>query len=72
MAGILTVRLDDDLADALDRVCTRTGRSRDDVVRDALRRHLRRTEFELIREQLVPYAEAAGWFTDEDVFRDVS
>ena len=49
-----------------------TGRSRSDLVRDALRRQLALLQFEQLRRRIVPFAEARGYLTDEDVFRDVS
>ncbi len=72
MATVLTVRLDDDLEEELDRACARSGKSRSELVRDALRRQIRLSEFLAMRQEIMPYAEAAGWLTDEDVFRDVS
>lgn len=48
------------------------GRTRSDVVRDALRRQLALLRFETARRRLMPLAEARGYLTDEDVFRDVS
>jgi predicted transcriptional regulator len=72
LATLLTVRLDDELGRELDRMCESSGLTRSDVVRDALRRQLRRMEFEDLRRELMPYAEAQGWLTDEDVFREVS
>jgi predicted transcriptional regulator len=68
----VTIRLDDRLQKELDRLCRQLGRTRSDVVRDALRRQLSLTRFERNRRRLLPYAEAAGYLTDEDVFRDVS
>ncbi len=41
-------------------------------MRDALRRQLAIRRFEQLREQMIPVAEARGYLTDEDVFRDVS
>ncbi|HEX8906009.1 MAG TPA: ribbon-helix-helix protein, CopG family [Longimicrobiaceae bacterium] len=67
-----TVRLDDDLAQSLEDYCRATGRSRNEVVRDALRRHLRLFRLEQFRRELIPFAEARGYFTDEDIFRIVS
>jgi hypothetical protein len=48
------------------------GRSRSDIVRDALPRQLSVLRFEEPREQVMPFAEARGYLTDEDVFEDVS
>lgn len=72
MATMLTVRLDDELERDLETLCEKYGRSRSDFVRDALRRQIRQAEFAALRSELMPYAEAQGWVTDEDVFRNVS
>jgi predicted transcriptional regulator len=72
MATMLTVRLDDDLERDLDFLCEKSGQSRSDFVRGALRREIRQAEFAALRSELMPYAEAQGWVTDDDVFRDVS
>jgi len=69
---VLTIRLDRDLQKQLDRVCKQLGRTRSDVVRDALRRQLALLQFEQLRRQTMPFAEARGYLTDEDVFREVS
>lgn len=68
----MTIRLDPDLADLLDRLAARSGRTRSDLVREALQRQLGLLEFEQLRRLIMPYAEARGYLTDEDVFRDVS
>ena len=56
----LTIRLDDKLEREIARLAKRMGRSKSEIAREALRR------------QAMPYAAAAGYLTDEDVFRDVS
>jgi len=56
----------------LARLARRTGRSRSDLVREALRRQLALAEFQDLRRRIMPLAEARGYLTDEDVFRDVS
>ena len=68
----VTVRLDDDLKPILDEVCRRFGRTRSDVMREALRRHLAQLRFEQLRRRVMPFAEARGYLTDEDVFNAVS
>jgi predicted transcriptional regulator len=68
----LTVRLPPELDRMLRRVAKRTGRRRSEIVREALQRQLWREEFEDLRRRVVPFAEARGYLTDEDVFRDVS
>ena len=68
----ITVRLDKKLDTELKRLSKRTGRPKSDLIRDALRRQLALTRFEELRQSIAPFAEARGWLTDEDVFRDVS
>ena len=70
--GAVTVRLDDDLEPLLDEVCRRSGRTRSEVIREALRRHLAQLRFEQLRRRVMPFAEARGYLTDEDVFHKVS
>ena len=68
----ITVRIDDELAPILDEVCKRSGRTRSEVIRTALKRHLALVEFRRLRRQTMPYAAAHGFLTDEDVFDSVS
>jgi len=68
----LTIRLDPELEKQLDRLAARTGQSRSEIVREALRRQLAVSQFQELRKRMMPFAEAAGYLTDEDVFRDVS
>ncbi len=72
MSDVVTIRLDRALASRLARISKRLGRTRSDVVRDALRRQLALLQFEDLRKRLAPFAEAQGYLTDEDVFGDVS
>jgi predicted transcriptional regulator len=68
----LTIRLDPELERRLNRAAKRSGRSRSEFVRDALRRQLAVSQFEDLRRRIMPFAEAQGYLTDEDVFREVS
>lgn len=72
MKSTVTVRLDNDLDRQLAEASEALGRSRSDIVRDALRRHLSVLRFEKLREQVMPFAEARGYLTDDDVFDAVS
>ena len=67
----LTIRLDAALERQLERLAKVSGRSRSEIARDALRRQLTLLDFEDARRQVVPFAEARGYLTDEDVFRTV-
>jgi hypothetical protein len=68
----ITIRLDDALERELDQACARTGRTRSDLARHALRRQLALLRFERVRRRVLPLAESQGCLTDDDVFRDVS
>ena len=68
----LTIRLDRDLERRLSKAAKRSGRSRSEFVRDALKRQLAVAQLEDLRRRIMPFAEARGYLTDEDVFRDVS
>ncbi len=72
MKEVVTIRLGTELQNELDEVCEQLGRTRSEVVRDALRRQLNLMRFERTRRRIAPFAEARGYLTDEDVFRDVS
>lgn len=68
----LSIRLDEDLDRLLDKASAQDGKSRSNIARDALRRQLRLTQFEALRRRMMPFAEARGFLTDEDVFAKVS
>lgn len=68
----LTIRLLKSLERLLERVSRKSGRNRSELVREALRRQLAIQAFEELRKRAAPFAEAAGYLTDEDVFRDIS
>ena len=68
----VTIRLDAKLQRDLDRLSRQLGRSRSDLVRDAVRRQIALLRFDEIRRTLLPLAEAQGILTDEDVFKIVS
>jgi predicted transcriptional regulator len=68
----VTIRLDSKLRRELDRLCRRLGRTRSEVVRDAVRRQIALLRFDEGQRRLIPYGEAAGYLTDKGVFRDVS
>jgi predicted transcriptional regulator len=68
----ITIRLDADLASILDQVCRSSGRSRNEIARTALKRHLAQLRFQHLRQQTIPFAAAHGFLTDEDVFDRIS
>ncbi len=71
-SSAITIRLDRNLERLLARASRRSGRNRSEIAREALRRQLRISQFEASRRRLMPFAEARGFLTDEDVFAEVS
>jgi predicted transcriptional regulator len=72
MKDSLTIRLDDELAAMLAKAARASGRTRSEVAREALRRQLAVVLFDQLRTRIMPFAEAQGVLTDEDLFRLVS
>lgn len=68
----LTIRIDDDFDAELTRLAQATHRTKSELVRELLRRQAALEELRQTRRQLMPYAERAGYLTDEDFFRDFS
>lgn len=72
MRQSVAISLPADLTEELDLAAREEGSSRSQRVRDALRRYLAVRRFRALRNDILPYAEAAGFMSDEDVFRALS
>lgn len=72
MSTTLTIRIDDELDAQLSRLAKETRRTKSELVREMLRREAALAELRRSRMRLKPYAERAGYLTDEDFFRDFS
>ncbi len=72
MKSAVTIRLDEELERRLDQACAHSGKTRSEIVREALRRQLSLMQFEQLRGRIMPFAEAQGYLTDEDNFREIS
>ncbi len=71
MKNALTIRIEPDLERLLDRLCRETGRTRSDIVREALRRQFQLQRFETLRRRVLPFAEARGFLTDDDIVKAI-
>jgi len=72
MRTIVSVSLDESLKDEVDRLCRQSELSRSEIIKRALRHYLYAQRLKAMRSHLRPYAEKAGFYTDEDVFSVVS
>jgi metal-responsive CopG/Arc/MetJ family transcriptional regulator len=72
MRATLTVSLPGEMSRELAALVKRSGKSRSQVVQDALRRQIAIERFRDLREKLLPKGGKAGFHTDEDVFKAIS
>lgn len=72
MRESISISLPPELKAELDSFTEAEGVSRSDLFREALREYLFLRRFRSLRQELMPYAEAQGLYTDEDIFRTFS
>jgi predicted transcriptional regulator len=68
----MTLNLPEDVKAALDDVAELEGISSDELVTEAVKQYLFVRQFRILRDRMVPQAEAQGILTDQDVFDRVS
>jgi predicted transcriptional regulator len=68
----LTIRLPNDLKSDLQRLSREQSKPVSDIVRESIRRYVAIEKFRALRKKTLPFAEAQGFLTDEDVFRAIS
>ncbi len=68
----LTIRIPEPLRRELKKLCRRENRAMSDLVRDSLRRYVAAQRFAALRKKTLPFAEAQGFLTDDDVFKAIS
>jgi predicted transcriptional regulator len=64
-----TIRIDPKLEKALERIASATGRTKSEIAREALKRHVAVAHFRELRRKTLPFAEAQGLVSEDDVFR---
>ncbi len=72
MRGTITLRLPEKLQKDLDKVVKAEKTSKSDIIRDAIERYIALKRFQQLRKKVLPFAEAEGLVTDEDVFKAIS
>ena len=68
----LTIRLPDDLRTELEKLSRAEQKAVSDIVRESIRRYVAIQKFRALRKKVLPFAEAQGFLTDEDVFKAIS
>jgi predicted transcriptional regulator len=72
MSQTMTVRIPDDLRKDLKKISQKEGIPVSNLVRDSLKKYVLLYRFRKLRETVLPFAEAQGILTDEDVFKQIS
>ena len=67
----ITIRLPDELRSDLQRLSQEQNKPVSDLVRESIRRYVAVEKFRALRKKVLPFAEAQGFLTDEDVFRAI-
>jgi len=68
----LTIRIDKSLDKMLNDISRRSGKNKSEIAREALERQLQIQQFEEFRKSIMPFAEARGLLTDEDIYSKIS
>jgi len=68
MNQTLTIRIPDDMKKDLEELSKYEHRPVSDLVRESIRRYVAVNKFRKLRNMVLPFAEARGILTDEDVF----
>jgi predicted transcriptional regulator len=66
----ITIRLPDDLYSDLRQISRKQHKPVSAIVRESIRRYVAIEKFRALRKKVLPFAEAQGFMTDEDVFKD--
>ncbi|KUG22149.1 hypothetical protein ASZ90_008073 [hydrocarbon metagenome] len=72
MRSVLSVSLPKKLATDLDVLSKETGRNKSDIVKESLAEFLWENRFRRMKKRLSNKAKAAGFVTDDDVFKAIS
>ncbi|MBN1268505.1 MAG: ribbon-helix-helix protein, CopG family [Kiritimatiellae bacterium] len=68
----LTIRLPEQLKAELDELSREENKAVSDIVRESLRRYVAIEKFRAVRRKILPFAEAQGLLTDDDIFKALS
>lgn len=68
----LTIRLPLKMRRELEKLSREKHYPLSDLVRESLQRYLAAERFQVLRKKIVPFAEAQGYLTDEDIFKALS
>ena len=68
----MTIRISDELREELQEISKAERKPVSDLVRESLQRYIAVYRFRKLRNMVLPFAEAQGILTDEDVYKIIS
>jgi metal-responsive CopG/Arc/MetJ family transcriptional regulator len=72
MRAVISISVPEKMASELDKAAKTTGRTKSDIIKEALQQYLWEDRFKKAKKGLTARAKKAGIVTDEDVFKIVS
>lgn len=72
MKDTITIRIPKRLQKELETAAKVEKASKSEIIRDAISRYLAVKKFHQLRKKVLPFAEAEGLLTDEDIFKAIS
>jgi hypothetical protein len=72
MNQTLTIRIPDNIREGLQELSRNENKPVSDIVRESLKRYLAIYRFRRLKNMVLPFAEAQGILSDEDIFTIVS
>lgn len=70
MRQVLSISINPILKKKLESLSKKRHLTKSEIVNKALNKYLLHDEFYNLRDKLTPYAEKAGFYTDEDIYND--
>lgn len=71
MKNPITIRLPEDLRKTLQEISRQEHVPVSDIVRESLRKYISIHRFRQLRNKVLPFAEAQGLLTDENIFKEL-
>jgi len=72
MKATLTIRIASKVKKDLEKISAAEKKPLSDIVRESIERYVAISRFRSLRKKVLPFAEAQGLLTDEDVFQTLS
>jgi len=72
MRAVISVSFPEELASELNRLAKETGRTKSELIKEALRAYLWEDRFKRLAQSARARARKRGFVTDEDVFKVIS